>query len=109
AMTRQSRFSLTACAAIAALAAAFAPAPAADVLLSGTITSASGEAMGGVTVSAKADGGTITTTVFTDEAGGYYFPTLPGRENTGYGRRRSASRPPRARSISPPRGGRTSP
>src|SRR5215211_8273351 len=34
------------------------------------------QAMGGVTVSAKADGGTITTTVFTDEAGGYYFPAL---------------------------------
>ena len=33
--------------------------------------------MGGVTVSAKADGTTITTTVFTDEAGDYYFPPLP--------------------------------
>ena len=33
--------------------------------------------MGGVTVSAKADGATITTTVFTDEAGDYYFPPLP--------------------------------
>jgi len=50
---------------------------AADTLLSGTIKSAAGEAMGGVTVSAKADGGSITTTVFTDEAGNYYFPPLP--------------------------------
>ena len=33
--------------------------------------------MGGVTVSAKADGATITTTVFTDETGNYYFPPLP--------------------------------
>jgi hypothetical protein len=32
--------------------------------------------MGGVTVSAKAEGKTITTSVFTDEAGGYYFPPL---------------------------------
>jgi streptogramin lyase len=33
--------------------------------------------MGGVTVSAKADGTTITTSVYTDEAGNYYFPSLP--------------------------------
>jgi hypothetical protein len=76
AMTRETRFSLTVCVAIAALAAAFVPVRAADVVLSGTITAASGEAMGGVTVSAKADGQTITTTVFTDEAGSYYFPAL---------------------------------
>jgi virginiamycin B lyase len=53
------------------------PAGAADVLLSGTVKSSSGEIMGGVTVSAKAEGATITTTVFSDEAGGYYFPPLP--------------------------------
>src|SRR5215831_5604983 len=45
--------------------------------LTGTVKSAGGETMGGVTVSAKADGATITTTVFTDEAGAYYFPPLP--------------------------------
>jgi hypothetical protein len=50
---------------------------AADVILSGTVKSSSGETMGGVTVSAKAEGATITTTVFSDEAGGYYFPPLP--------------------------------
>ena len=49
----------------------------ADALLAGTITSAAGEKMGGVTVSAKAEGSTITTSVYTDEAGGYYFPALP--------------------------------
>jgi len=49
----------------------------ADALLAGTITSAAGEKMGGVTVSAKAGGSTITTSVYTDEAGGYYFPALP--------------------------------
>jgi len=49
----------------------------ADALLAGTITSASGETMGGVTVSAKAEGATITTSVYTDEAGAYYFPPLP--------------------------------
>jgi hypothetical protein len=54
-----------------------APANAADVLLSGTIASASGEKMGGVTVSAKAEGSVTTTTVYTDEAGEYYFPALP--------------------------------
>jgi virginiamycin B lyase len=53
------------------------PASAADVLLSGTIASASGEKIGGVTVSAKAEGSVTTTTVYTDEAGEYYFPPLP--------------------------------
>jgi streptogramin lyase len=59
-----------------ALSALALPA-AADELLRGTITSASGEKMGGVTVSAKPAGGTITTTVYTDEGGNYYFPPLP--------------------------------
>jgi streptogramin lyase len=63
---------LTALATIIAIAPAFA-----DALLSGTIKSADGQPMGGVTVSAKPDGGTITTTVFTDEAGQYFFPALP--------------------------------
>jgi streptogramin lyase len=49
----------------------------ADALLAGTITSAAGEKMGGVTVSAKAEKSTITTSVFTDETGNYYFPPLP--------------------------------
>jgi hypothetical protein len=62
--------------AFATLAAAL-PAQAADALLRGTVASNGGEKMGGVTVSAKPDGGTITTTVFTDEGGNYYFPPLP--------------------------------
>src|SRR3954470_22881304 len=48
----------------------------ADQLLSGTITSAAGDKLGGVTVSAKAEGSTITTSVYTDESGAYYFPPL---------------------------------
>ena len=52
-------------------------AQAADQLLSGTVASASGEKLGGVTVSAKAQGTTITTSVYTDEQGGYYFPPMP--------------------------------
>ncbi len=57
--------------------AATAPARAGDQILSGLIKSSGGESLGGVTVSAKPEGGTITTTVFTDEAGNYYFPPLP--------------------------------
>ena len=45
-------------------------------MLSGTIRSASGEALGGVPVSARPDGKTFTKTVFTDERGEYYFPPL---------------------------------
>jgi streptogramin lyase len=57
--------------------AAVTPVRAADPVLSGMIKSSTGEIMGGVTVSAKPDGGTVTTTVYTDEAGNYYFPPLP--------------------------------
>ena len=65
--------------AIASGLAALAPqsARAADVLLSGEIASAAGEKMGGATISAKAEGSLITTTVYSDEAGAYYFPPLP--------------------------------
>ena len=49
---------------------------AADAMLSGVIKSPTGEKMGGVTVSAKADGATITTSVYTDDAGEYVFPPL---------------------------------
>src|SRR3954470_4634420 len=52
-------------------------AKAADAILSGAITSAAGEKLGGITVSAKPAGGTITTTVFTDENGDYFFSPLP--------------------------------
>ncbi len=47
-----------------------------DVLLSGRITSAAGEAMEGVTVSTRQIGKTFTTSVFTDVEGEYYFPRL---------------------------------
>jgi streptogramin lyase/mono/diheme cytochrome c family protein len=50
---------------------------AADRPLSGTITSASGQKLEGVTVSAKQEGSTITTSVYTDGTGTYYFPLLP--------------------------------
>jgi streptogramin lyase len=62
---------LAVAAAIAFVAPAFA-----DALLSGTVKSSDAKAMGGVTVSAKPDGGTITTSVFTDAAGKFYFPAL---------------------------------
>src|SRR5207237_4696473 len=51
-------------------------AQAADQLLAGSITSASGQKLEGVTVSAKREGSTITTSVYTDETGNYYFPPL---------------------------------
>jgi virginiamycin B lyase len=51
-------------------------AQAADQLLSGAIASATGEKLGGVTVSARLEGSTITTSVYTDESGAYYFPPM---------------------------------
>jgi hypothetical protein len=49
---------------------------AADAVLSGAIRSASGERLEGVTVSAKREGSTITTNVYTDQSGRYVFPAL---------------------------------
>src|SRR5215813_1226297 len=51
-------------------------AQAADHLLSGVISSPTGQKLDGVTVSAKLEGSTITTSVYTDAAGNYYFPPL---------------------------------
>ena len=56
------------------------PAAAEDVILSGTIASAGGEKVVGATVSARPDGSTITTSVFTDAQGNYYFPPMPARQ-----------------------------
>jgi streptogramin lyase len=50
---------------------------AADQVLTGVISSASGQKLEGVTVSAKMVGSTITTSIYTDEKGAYYFPPLP--------------------------------
>src|SRR5258706_3894540 len=49
----------------------------ADAGLRGTITSSAGEKMAGVAVSAKAEGSTIRTSVYTDKAGNYVFSPLP--------------------------------
>src|ERR1051326_239042 len=59
------------------LAAWLSPAAAADAVLSGTVKSPTGEAMSGVTVSAKADGQTIHSALHTDEAAIFFSPPLP--------------------------------
>src|SRR4030088_2301074 len=48
----------------------------ADQLLTGSITSATGQKLEGVLVSAKKEGSTITTTVYTDLNGDYFFPAM---------------------------------
>src|SRR5215510_11214051 len=63
--------------AIAAGLVVVASAQAADHLLSGVISSPTGQKLDGVTVSAKLEGSTITTTVYTDETGRYYYPPMP--------------------------------
>src|SRR6266576_1399353 len=60
--------------AIFATSARTAPPQQYGVLLAGSVKSESGEKLAGVTVSAKGIGHTITTSVFTDEAGDFYFP-----------------------------------
>ena len=56
---------------------AFAGTALADQAITGAIRSAAGEKLEGVTVSAKREGSTITTAVYTDQAGRYVFPPLP--------------------------------
>src|SRR5580692_8335575 len=48
----------------------------ADQLLTGSIASATGQKLDGVQVSAKKDGSTITTNVYTDQNGEYFFPAM---------------------------------
>src|SRR3984957_1479023 len=48
----------------------------ADQLLTGSITAASGQKLEGVQVSAKKEGSTITTSVYTDQSGDYFFPPM---------------------------------
>ena len=65
-------------ASVAAMAAiGFAGSASADQLLSGSVASASGQKLDGVQISAKKEGSTITTSVYTDENGDYFFPALP--------------------------------
>ncbi len=45
--------------------------------LMGSVKSADGKPLEGVPVSAKAQGSTITTSVYTNQSGEYYFPPLP--------------------------------
>src|SRR5882672_9901822 len=52
------------------------PAQQAVVLLSGSVKSDKGAKLDGVTVSARGVGQTITTSVFTDEDGNFYFPRM---------------------------------
>ena len=65
-------------ASVAAMAAIGFVVPAsADQLLSGSVASASGQKLDGVQISAKKEGSTITTSVYTDGNGDYFFPALP--------------------------------
>src|SRR5690349_3658780 len=54
-----------------------APAGKASLILNGAVHGPDGKPMEGVTVSAASVGGTITTSVFTDTQGHYYFPAAP--------------------------------
>src|SRR5258705_10246702 len=54
-----------------------AAAHAEDVPLPGYVRSMDGAGMAGVVVSAKAPGGTITTSVYTDKSGLYSFSPMP--------------------------------
>src|SRR5882762_7264959 len=48
----------------------------ADQLLTGSIASAAGQKLEGVLISAKREGSTITTSVYTDQNGEYFFPAM---------------------------------
>ena len=63
-------------AALCAISAKNAAAQQTAAMLSGSVKSDAGTKLEGVTVSARAAGQTITTSVFTDEDGNYYFPRM---------------------------------
>jgi virginiamycin B lyase len=51
-----------------------------DGFLTGAVKSAAGDRLAGATVSAKLEGSTVTTSIFTDDQGNYYFPAMnPGK------------------------------
>src|SRR5579871_4951298 len=56
--------------------ASCAPAQQVGSTLSGSVKSDAGGKLEGVTVSARAAGQTISTSVFTDEEGNFYFPRM---------------------------------
>ena len=76
-MTQMRNMILATAAAVVSGLVMTAPAQAADQILSGAIASAAGQKLGGITVSAKREGSTITTNVYTDDTGNYYFPPMP--------------------------------
>ncbi len=76
-MTNVQKFLLASAASLVVAGSTPMAAMAADQLLTGAISSSAGEKLNGVTVSAKQDGSTITTSVYTDDSGNYYFPPLP--------------------------------
>jgi streptogramin lyase len=52
------------------------PAPVAGTVLTGTVKSPSGQPLEGMVISARQQGKTIKTSVFTDEQGLYFFPSM---------------------------------
>ncbi len=48
----------------------------ADQLLTGSVTSATGQKLDGAQISAKKEGSTITTSVYADHNGDYFFPSM---------------------------------
>src|SRR6266566_564811 len=74
-MTKFHSMLLASAAAVVAGLGMTASAQAADQLLTGAI-SAAGQKLDGVVVSAKREGSTITTSVYTDATGNYYFPPM---------------------------------
>src|SRR5262249_14246413 len=76
-MTHLRRKLLTSVTSLGVVGLARTAALAADGVLSGAISSASGKMLGGVRLSVKQDGTTITKRVYPEEAGIYFFPPLP--------------------------------
>jgi virginiamycin B lyase len=75
-MTKFHSMLLASAAAVVAGLGMTVSAQAADQILSGSIASATGQKLDGVVVSAKREGSSITTSVYTDATGNYYFPAM---------------------------------
>jgi virginiamycin B lyase len=75
-MTKLHSMLLASAAAVVAGLGTSVSAQAADQLLTGAIASSAGSKLDGVVVSAKREGSNITTSVYTDATGNYYFPPM---------------------------------
>jgi Carboxypeptidase regulatory-like domain len=83
---------------------AISPSPAPSIELTGTVKGSDGRPMEGVAVSARAEGASITTSVWTNQNGAYAFPALDGGRYRVWAQAVGFDRPVAEATIAPGKG-----